>query len=278
MYCSIVFAIASASSSEYSWSESRLKSVDLNSSRLRVLKCLLDDQNCHSDDRYAVSNRGGYAVLISWNEYAVLDKELDTPYLMEVDTPYSAKLKTLDALPSLLNKVTNALNRFTQAIASKKTEDASVPSVGPVITQLAEGEKNTNQTTISYSSQPNGEHIKKDNGRKAMYSEVVEKESTNSDSDDDDETHLTSFMVDSSKIKKGPITLKVYREDGTSEVIPNFKVSDLHLDEWREVMNACPNRTGKRWKIIYDQIRSIMDYVHSTKAELGINLDIPLSK
>ncbi|GJS02861.1 hypothetical protein Tco_0319369 [Tanacetum coccineum] len=90
MYCFIVSAIASASSSsKYSWSESRLKSGDLNSSRLRVLKCLLDDRNSRSDDRYAVSNGGGYAVLICWNEYAVLDRELDTPYSMEVDTPYS---------------------------------------------------------------------------------------------------------------------------------------------------------------------------------------------
>ncbi|GJY12432.1 retrovirus-related pol polyprotein from transposon TNT 1-94 [Tanacetum coccineum] len=40
------------------------------------------------DDRYAISNGGGYAVLISWDEYAVLDRELDMPYLMEVDTPY----------------------------------------------------------------------------------------------------------------------------------------------------------------------------------------------
>ncbi|GJZ10261.1 hypothetical protein Tco_0545020 [Tanacetum coccineum] len=45
----MVSAIASASSSsEYSWSESRLKLGDLNSSRLRVLKCLLDDRNSHS--------------------------------------------------------------------------------------------------------------------------------------------------------------------------------------------------------------------------------------
>ncbi|GKC57006.1 hypothetical protein Tco_1084604, partial [Tanacetum coccineum] len=42
-----------------------------------------------------------------------------------------AKFKTLDALPSLLNKVTNALNQFALAIASKKTEDESVPSAGP---------------------------------------------------------------------------------------------------------------------------------------------------
>ncbi|GJV34923.1 hypothetical protein Tco_1407400 [Tanacetum coccineum] len=49
MYCSIVSAIVPAtSSSEYSWSESKLKSGDLNSSRLSVLKCLLDDRNSRS--------------------------------------------------------------------------------------------------------------------------------------------------------------------------------------------------------------------------------------
>ncbi|GKA09935.1 hypothetical protein Tco_0689368 [Tanacetum coccineum] len=59
MYCSIVSAIASASSSsEYSWSESRLKSGDLNLLRLRVLKCLLEDQNSCSGSLhgYAVSS------------------------------------------------------------------------------------------------------------------------------------------------------------------------------------------------------------------------------
>ncbi|GJV64220.1 hypothetical protein Tco_1475048 [Tanacetum coccineum] len=87
----MVSAIASASSSsEYSWSESRLKSGNLNSSRLRVLKCLLDDRNSCPDDRYAVSNKSGYAVLISLNEYAVLDRKLDMPYPIEVDTPYLA--------------------------------------------------------------------------------------------------------------------------------------------------------------------------------------------
>ncbi|GJR83144.1 hypothetical protein Tco_0153929 [Tanacetum coccineum] len=55
------------------------------------------------------------------------------------------ELKTLN----LLNKVTNALNQFAQAIASKKTRDTSVPSAGQAGTQSAEGEKNTNQATIS---------------------------------------------------------------------------------------------------------------------------------
>ncbi|GJU54517.1 hypothetical protein Tco_1228231 [Tanacetum coccineum] len=35
--------------------------------------------------------------------------------------------------------------------------------------------------------------------------------------------------------RKRPITLKVYREDGIDEVIPDFKASDLHLNEWREL-------------------------------------------
>nr|GEY07848.1 hypothetical protein [Tanacetum cinerariifolium] len=66
-------------------------------------------------------------------------------------------------------------------------------------------------------------------------------------------------------------------EDGTYKVIPNFKVSDLHLGEWREVMKACPDRKGKGWQTIYDQIQTRMDYLHTTKVKLGINLDIPLN-
>ncbi|GJU91216.1 hypothetical protein Tco_1303639 [Tanacetum coccineum] len=60
-----------------------------------------------------------------------------------------AKLKTLDALPSLLNKFTKTLNQFAQAIASNKTKDTSVPSAGQASTKPVEGEKNTNQATIS---------------------------------------------------------------------------------------------------------------------------------
>ncbi|GJR83282.1 hypothetical protein Tco_0154067 [Tanacetum coccineum] len=67
--------------------------------------------------------------------------------------------------------------------------------------------------------------------------------------------------------RKGPITLKVYRDDGTSETIPNFKASDLHLGEWREVMEACLKRTGKGWEIIYKQIGTRMDYIHTTEAD-----------
>ncbi|GKA38911.1 hypothetical protein Tco_0731462 [Tanacetum coccineum] len=294
-------------------------------------------------------------------------------------TSQVAKLKTLQCeLPqeflSLPGQVLDS--------ASSKAGDQSVPSAGQADTMPAEGEKNTNQATISQlfqrraekvnlnrpqpktttpppilpvitttttqmqspsfqlppksSSQPEGEHIKEDKGKKALSSEEGEKESTESGSDDET-THMPGSMVESSKKKelkkfdfvtesgehvhltkeqisaqkekeeeakaevvrregeirkeelidllgfkvvnkKGPITLKVYREDGTSEIIPNFKASDLHLGEWREVMEACPKRTRKGWEIIYKQIGTRMDYIHTTEAELGINLDIPLSK
>ncbi|GKB94258.1 hypothetical protein Tco_0980395, partial [Tanacetum coccineum] len=78
--------------------------------------------------------------------------------------------------------------------------------------------------------------------------------------------------------RKGPITLKVYREDDTSEIIPEFKASDLHLGEWIEVVTACPNKKGKGWTSIYKKIQERMDYLRTTEAKLGINLDRPLSE
>ncbi|GJW17709.1 hypothetical protein Tco_0025145 [Tanacetum coccineum] len=264
------------------------------------------------------------------------------------------ELKTLQwELPAEFLAVPSQVEMFAQTITSKKTGGDSVPLAGQAGTQPAEGEKNTNQATISHppkgSSQTEGEHIKKDKpegeqtkidkGKKAMSSKDAKEESTKSDYDDKTihvpgstvESYLSRSMVESSRIKKvkkfdfvtedgkhihlteeqinqqkkiededkaeaaeresevrkeeliyllspevvnkkGPITYKVYKEDGTSENIPNFKVNDMHLGEWREVMKACPNRTRKGWEPIYKQIGTRMDYIHTTKAELGMVL------
>ncbi|GJZ11430.1 hypothetical protein Tco_0546189 [Tanacetum coccineum] len=285
-----------------------------------------------------------------------------------------------DTKPAKGEKDTNqaTISQHFQRIAKKNDEDnlnknkpqteTPPPPIFPVITTTTTQMQSPSlQPPPKSSSQPKGEHIKEDKGKKALSSEEAEKEST--DSDSDDETHVTSSMVEPSRTKKlkkfdfitedgrhihlteeeinhqkkleedakaeaakqerevrkaelvdllgpevvkkyyndklqydryydkmlnrraisritncdvltrkGPITLKVYREDGTSEIIPNFKASDLHLGEWREVMKACPNRTRKGWEIIYKQIGTRMDYIHTTEAKLGINLDIPLSK
>ncbi|GJU16058.1 hypothetical protein Tco_1144024 [Tanacetum coccineum] len=304
---------------------------------------------------------------------------------VELKEKFPPSWKTLQILSQL--NITQALNNFAQVLnsASSKAGDHSVPSVGQADTRPTEGEKDTNQATISQlfqrranknavndnlnknkpqtettpppnplvitttitqmqspslqpppkiPSQCEGEHIKEDKGKKALSSKETKKEST--DTDSNDETHVTDSMKleEDAKAKavkqkgevrkaelvdllsldvvkkyyndklqydkycdkmlnrravsritncdvltrKGSITLKVYREDGTSEIIPNFKASDLHLGEWREVMKACPNRTGKGWETIYKQICTRMVYIHTTEAELGINLDIPLSK
>ncbi|GJZ59041.1 hypothetical protein Tco_0614857 [Tanacetum coccineum] len=70
----------------------------------------------------------------------------------------------------------------------------------------------------------------------------------------------------------------VYREDDTSEIIPKFKDIDLHLGEWREVVKSCPNKKGKGWISIYKQIHKRIDYLRTTEAELGIDLDRPSNK
>ncbi|GJY47072.1 hypothetical protein Tco_0436135, partial [Tanacetum coccineum] len=230
-----------------------------------------------------------------------------------------AKLKTLDALPSLLLNVTKALNKFAQLFQKRAEKNAEKENlnnqqqkVPPIITTTIQMQTPV-QNIPKSSSQPEGEHIKKDKGKKAIIKKLKRFDLITKDGR---HIHLTKEQINhqkklkedaiaeaakqegevrkaelvdllgpkvvnkyyNDKLQKGPITLKVYRENGTSEIIPNFKASDLHLGEWREVVEACPNKTRKGWKTIYDQIKSRMDYLHTTKAELGINLDIPLSK
>ncbi|GKC73255.1 hypothetical protein Tco_1119138 [Tanacetum coccineum] len=77
-----------------------------------------------------------------------------------------AKQKTLDALPGLLLNVIKALDKFAQVLdsASSKAGDQSVPSAGQADTMPAEGEKNTNQATISQLFQKRAEkNVKNEN-------------------------------------------------------------------------------------------------------------------
>ncbi|GJT73583.1 hypothetical protein Tco_1032869 [Tanacetum coccineum] len=59
-----------------------------------------------------------------------------------------ANLKTLNALPSLLSKVTNALNQFAQAITLRKTGSDSVPSARQAGTQPAKGDSGDETTHV----------------------------------------------------------------------------------------------------------------------------------
>ncbi|GJZ41266.1 hypothetical protein Tco_0588152 [Tanacetum coccineum] len=75
--------------------------------------------------------------------------------------------------------------------------------------------------------------------------------------------------------RRGPITLKVHRKDGTTEVIPKFKTSDLHLAEWREAVQAYPldelndlaNKKRKRADDFHDYFRSTKKFEPSVRYE-----------
>nr|GEW07996.1 hypothetical protein [Tanacetum cinerariifolium] len=83
--------------------------------------------------------------------------EIELPWdLKEIPTKLekfssTAKIKTLDAFPSLLTKVTKALDRFVQAIkaASHLFGDQSIPSADQAKTHPVEEEKNIRQATIT---------------------------------------------------------------------------------------------------------------------------------
>ncbi|GJX98419.1 hypothetical protein Tco_0355438, partial [Tanacetum coccineum] len=158
------------------------------------------------------------------------------------------KLKTLDALPSLLHKVTNTLNMFATVVENvlAKATDKSVPSACQVDASPAEGEKNTNPATKDVeTTNLNNELVylmgidvvEKYHNKKLLYDKYYDKML---------KRRKSSKIINCDVLtQKGPITLKVYRKDGTIEVISNFKVSDLHLAEWREVVQACPDRKEK---------------------------------
>ncbi|GKB32121.1 hypothetical protein Tco_0871522 [Tanacetum coccineum] len=110
--------------------------------------------------------------------------------------------------------------------------------------------------------------------------EEAEKESTNSDSDDD-ETQLTGSMVESSKIKK------VKKFDFVTECGKHIHLTEEEINHQKKIKEdakaeAAKCKTEARKEELVDllgpEIRSRMDYIHTTEAELGINLDIPLSK
>nr|GEV04029.1 hypothetical protein [Tanacetum cinerariifolium] len=139
----------------------------------------------------------------------------------------------------------------------------------------------------SFSNVEQHNELLEDKGKKALSLEEAKKESTDSDSDKG--THTTGSMVVPSKTKK----LKKFdfiTEDGrhihlTKEEInhqkklkEDAKAEAGKQEGEREVLKACPNKTRKRRETIYKQIGTRMDYIHTTKTELGINLDIPLRK
>ncbi|GJT43035.1 hypothetical protein Tco_0951750 [Tanacetum coccineum] len=174
-------------------------------------------------------------------------------------TSQVAELKTLQwELPVEFLSVPTQIKT---AIASNKTKDAIVPLAG--------------------SSQPEGEHIKKDKGKKAISLEEAEKESTNSGSDDD-ETHFTGSMVESFRINK------VKKFDFVTEGGKHIHLTEEEINQQKKIEEDAKAKAAKRESEVRkeemvnllgpEEIQKKMDYIHATEAELGNELDIPLSE
>ncbi|GJZ37551.1 hypothetical protein Tco_0583742 [Tanacetum coccineum] len=182
----------------------------------------------------------------------------------------------------------------------KTQPETTPPHIPPIITTTTHMQSSFLSNPPESSFQPKKDQTKINKGKKAMFKFVTE---------DGEHVHLTKEQISAQKKieeeakaeaarrkgeikkeelidllgpevvnKKGPITLKVYKEDDTSEIITEFKASDLHQGEWREVVTSCPNKKGKGWTSIYKQIQERMDYLRTTEAELRIDLDRPLNE
>ncbi|GJR12424.1 hypothetical protein Tco_0795076 [Tanacetum coccineum] len=170
--------------------------------------------------------------------------ELPAEFLNLPSQVYSVqeKLKTLDSLPSLLHKVTDTLNRFTTMVETASgVPSVNVPSAGKANYFPAEGEKNTKDANTNLKDELVdllGKNVMTlYYTKKLLFDKYRDKMLKRKKS-----PKITNCEV---LTKKGPITLKIYREDGSDEVISNLKVSDLHSAEWREVIQACPNKSEK---------------------------------
>ncbi|GJV17921.1 hypothetical protein Tco_1363244 [Tanacetum coccineum] len=168
----------------------------------------------------------------------VRDMEIELPGdLKEIQTKLETststisiqeKLKTLDSLPSLLHKVTDTLNRLaTMVDNASRARSINVPSAGKATTSPANGEKNTKDADTNLKDE-----LVNLLGKNVMTHYYIKKllfdKYCNKMLKRKKSPKITNCEV---LTKKGPITLKIYREDGSDQVISNLKVSDLHSAE-----------------------------------------------
>ncbi|GKB93546.1 hypothetical protein Tco_0979683, partial [Tanacetum coccineum] len=149
------------------------------------------------------------------------------------------QLKTLDSLPSLLNKVTKTLNRFATVVENTSgatTKD--VPSAGQATASPAEGEKNTTK---------------------------------------DAETNLQNELVDllGIDVVEQYHNKKILFDKYYDKMLKRRKSSKIINCD---VVQACPDRKEKGWKTIYGLIKTRMEYLDQTEKELKIDFNKPLKE
>nr|GEX84366.1 reverse transcriptase domain-containing protein [Tanacetum cinerariifolium] len=103
----------------------------------------------------------------------------------------TAKIKTLDALPSLLNNVTEALNKFTQQPIPTTTP--ATLTIPPIITTITTHMQSPFlPSPLRSSPHPEGEHINKDKNKKSMSLKDIKQKGG-------DHVHLTKEQINELK-------------------------------------------------------------------------------
>ncbi|GJZ25715.1 hypothetical protein Tco_0569968 [Tanacetum coccineum] len=134
------------------------------------------------------------------------------------------KLKILDSLPSLLCKVTDTLNRFATMVENASgATSMNVPSAGKSTVSPAEGEKNTKDADTNLKDERYLEDFLMTQyyTKKLLFDKYCDKMLKRKKS-----PKITKSEV---LIKKGHITLKIYKEEGSDEVISNLKFESMKL-------------------------------------------------
>ncbi|GJW98731.1 hypothetical protein Tco_0180539 [Tanacetum coccineum] len=129
-----------------------------------------------------------------------------------------AKLKTLDALISLLLNITQALNKRAEKNAEKNAEKENLNNqqpkpttpptttiIPPIITTTTTQMQSPPQNPQKGSSQPKGEHIKKDKGKKAILNDLENKKRKH-----DDDIH--DFFRANKRLKQDFLTIEKFRD------------------------------------------------------------------
>lgn len=63
---------------------------------------------------------------------------------------------------------------------------------------------------------------------------------------------------------------KIHKDDKTIEEIVEFKISDLYVPEWKEMMEYTGHKEGKRWTQGIDAIKAKLNEIHAMEAFLDI--------
>ncbi|GJV51121.1 hypothetical protein Tco_1446862 [Tanacetum coccineum] len=173
---------------------------------------------------------------------------------------------------SISKKVTNTLNRFATLVENTSgATNTSVPSADKATASPAEGEKDADTNLKNELVDLLGIYIVTQYyNKKLLYEKYCEKMK---------KRRQSSKIINCDVLtKKGPISLKVYREDGTAEFIEKFKASNLQLAKSREAVQACLDRKEKGWKTIYELIKTRMEYLKQTEKELHIDFNKSLQE